>query len=134
MTKLTPRDVIGRSLTMHPTLLAESLEHARSVHIPASNVMMDRPAQRIVVSMADSCAMAANAIRNGADDATLELIMSDTAAWGAALLAACKLQCLGPGAAHEITAGDYDDGEEILSSRTECFCGHREGLEPLLAA
>jgi hypothetical protein len=93
----TPRSIIARSISMHPSMLIECLDRARLTHLEAARSMLDKPAVRIAVSMADSCLMAAKFVE--ADN--IDAIMTDMAGWQAALLCACRLQCLPHGTAQE---------------------------------
>ena len=87
----TPRDVIRRSMAMHPTLFAEAMEAAARTHGQyAASPIADRRAARIAAGCHDDCTQVADWIRD--DD--LAAIMAELRFWIPALNVAFRLQCI----------------------------------------
>lgn len=90
--KPTAREIIARSILMHPSLFRESLIAQAELHDNYANLTTNvRAAQGAAASRA-ACLRAYDAI--GMDDA--DAIVADCGTMVIALNVACKLQCLPP--------------------------------------
>ena len=82
------RDTISRSLSMHPSLLADSLKAVARIHNQAGSVAWDREASRIAHRMAVDCIECAAWVQLGDLDAIMAGSMCQ---WQTAYMQACKL-------------------------------------------
>jgi len=91
-----PRDIIRRSIVMHPTLLAEALDRAAATHRAAAASMMSRQACQAAHKLAHDCADAANALRavGDVDALTDDFMAAGLGVWTSVLIQAARLQCL----------------------------------------
>jgi hypothetical protein len=96
----TMADVIARSLLLHPSLFAETLERVARTHREASySLRFDSKAADIAARMARECEFMADDISTGRGLNSLEF-GETIQAFGVA----CKLQCISPGLGQEIAA------------------------------
>lgn len=99
-------DVIGRSILLHPSRLADAMVHVSSIHEQAGRTLRyrDTEAGRIAADMADDAALAAQAVREG--DCAAFAFLADARFGQRVMLfaAACKLQCIPQNVAQSIAA------------------------------
>lgn len=86
----TPRDVIQRSVTCHPSLFAEKLRAIAGQHENYTRVTHDEIAKRSARRMSEAAIFAAGAVESEDVDA----IVGNFSAMIIALHAACELQAL----------------------------------------
>lgn len=86
----TARDIIARSMLLHPSLFSEAMDSLATLHRDFASKTFSPDAAKAARDLADACKMAAMFVR----DATLDKIMESLRYSIPALSAAGKLQCL----------------------------------------
>lgn len=97
----TPREVIARSIAMHPSLYADAMRDVARMHRQHAANMASYDAISVTKRLALACELAADKIE--ADDVEAILFIGADC-WISALNVACKLQCVPPSLRGDIAA------------------------------
>lgn len=97
----TPREVIARSIAMHPSLYADAMRDAAKTHRHYAASVHRADVASIAKRLALACELAADKIE--ADDVEAILFIGADC-WISALNVACKLQCVPPSLRGDIAA------------------------------
>lgn len=105
-----PRDVIARSIALHPSLFADAMRATAKTHNAARETFRaagrrpDYQACQAATRLANACNRVADLVEGGESNAAPQIMAGGMDSWVSALNVAARLQCLSPALVADIAS------------------------------